>query len=67
MPPGERVTFEGFPGEPDEQLAPKKKIFETVQPEFATTAERVAVWRGVPFTTSKGVCTVRSVAGGSIK
>jgi hypothetical protein len=28
--PGERVTFEGFPGEADEQLNPKKKIFETV-------------------------------------
>jgi hypothetical protein len=28
--PGERVTFEGFPGEPDQQLNPKKKVFETV-------------------------------------
>jgi hypothetical protein len=24
--PGERLTFEGFPGEPDEQLNPKKKV-----------------------------------------
>jgi hypothetical protein len=30
VPPGERVTFEGYPGEADEQLNPKKKIFETV-------------------------------------
>jgi hypothetical protein len=28
---GERVSFEGFPGEADEQLNPKKKIFEQVQ------------------------------------
>ena len=24
--PGDRVTFEGFPGEPDKQLNPKKKV-----------------------------------------
>ena len=24
--PGERVVFDGFPGEPDEQLNPKKKV-----------------------------------------
>ncbi len=27
---GERLTFEGYVGEPDEQLNPKKKIFEQV-------------------------------------
>lgn len=27
---GERVYVEGFPGEPDEQLNPKKKIWEAV-------------------------------------
>lgn len=37
------------------------------QPEFATTVERVAVWRGVPFATPAGVCTVRTVAGGTIR
>ena len=24
--PGERVTFEGYPGDPDSQLNPKKKV-----------------------------------------
>ena len=27
--PGDRVTFEGFPGEPDKQLNPKKKVNTT--------------------------------------
>jgi hypothetical protein len=27
---GERVFVEGYPGEPDEQLNPKQKVFETV-------------------------------------
>lgn len=29
---GERVFFEGYPGEADEQLNPKHKIWEAVQP-----------------------------------
>ena len=24
--PGDRITFDGFPGEPDKQLNPKKKV-----------------------------------------
>ena len=28
--PGDRVSVQGFQGEPDEQLNPKKKIFEQV-------------------------------------
>lgn len=64
---GERVTVEGFPGEPDEQLNPKKKVFEAVQPDLATSAERVACYKGVPLMTSAGPCTAPSVAGGSIR
>ncbi|KAI9677117.1 MAG: G4 quadruplex nucleic acid binding protein [Bathelium mastoideum] len=36
---GERVYFEGWLGEPEGQLNPKKKVWETVQPGFTTTAE----------------------------
>lgn len=64
---GERVTFPGYEGEPDEVLNPKKKIWETVQPELATTEELVAVYKDVPFTTSTGVCKVASITKGSIK
>lgn len=34
---GERVFFEGFEGEPEGQLNPKKKIFETLGVGFTTT------------------------------
>jgi hypothetical protein len=33
---GERVGVEGFAGEPDEQLNPKKKVFEAVSPELSS-------------------------------
>jgi len=33
---GERVFFEGWEGEPEGVLNPKKKIFETIQPGFLT-------------------------------
>jgi aminoacyl tRNA synthase complex-interacting multifunctional protein 1 len=39
---GERVFFEGWKGEPEGQLNPKKKIWETLQPGFTTT-ERLEV------------------------
>ena len=64
---GERVTFEGYDGEPDLQLNPKKKIFEAIQPDFATRGDCVAEWKGVAFTTSGGVCRVATVAGGTIR
>lgn len=34
---GERVCFEGWKGEPEGVLNPKKKIWETIQPGFTTT------------------------------
>ncbi|KAG0629078.1 hypothetical protein M758_1G075200 [Ceratodon purpureus] len=64
---GERVTFPGFPGEPDDVLNPKKKIWETVQPDLHTSAELVAQYKDVPFTTSSGICKVESIASGGIK
>lgn len=64
---GERVTVEGFLGEPDEQLNPKKKIFEAVQPDLRTNEQLVACYKGVPLMTSAGPVTVQSVAGASIK
>ncbi|KAG9247365.1 hypothetical protein BJ878DRAFT_190878 [Calycina marina] len=34
---GERVYFEGWEGEPEGVLNPKKKVWETIQPGFLTT------------------------------
>ena len=66
-PVGELVTFPGFPGTPDQQLNPKKKVWETIQPELVIDADRVARFRDAAFTTSAGVCRVATVAGGVIK
>eukprot|EP00803_Ostreobium_quekettii_P011625 evm.model.scf_2551.2 EVM.evm.TU.scf_2551.2 scf_2551:3680-5483(+) len=67
VPVGERVFCEGYSGEPDDVLNPKKKVFEAVQPDFATNGDRVACYNGTPFMTSKGPCTVATIVGGSIK
>ena len=36
---GERVCFDGWEGEPEGVLNPKKKVWETLQPGFTTTEE----------------------------
>jgi aminoacyl tRNA synthase complex-interacting multifunctional protein 1 len=38
-PAGERVWFEGWTGEPEGVLNPKKKVWEMIQPGFTTTPE----------------------------
>ncbi|KAJ3055627.1 hypothetical protein HK097_009954 [Rhizophlyctis rosea] len=65
--PGDRVFFEGHEGEPEAQLNPKKKIFETVQPQFTTRDDLVATWNGVPFQTKKGLVKAATLAAASIK
>lgn len=41
---GERVFFEGWKGEPEGVLNPKKKVWETIQPGFTTTADLEAAF-----------------------
>jgi rubredoxin len=65
--PGDRVVFDGHPGEPDAQLNPKHKIWEQIQPDFITTDDCTAVWKGIPFKTSGGIVKVKSIAKGTIK
>lgn len=64
---GERVTFPGYTGEPDDVLNPKKKIWESVQPDLHTGSDLVAQYKDVPFTTSSGICRVQTIANGGIK
>uniref|UniRef100_A0A8D1NR03 Aminoacyl tRNA synthetase complex interacting multifunctional protein 1 n=1 Tax=Sus scrofa TaxID=9823 RepID=A0A8D1NR03_PIG len=47
--PGDRVTFDAFPGEPDKELNPKKKIWEQIQPDLYTNDDCVATYKGAPF------------------
>ena len=59
--PGDRVTVEGYEheklGEPDEQLNPKKKIFEALKPEFSTSENGVAEYKGSSMATALGKIT----------
>lgn len=64
---GERVTFPGFEGQPDDVLNPKKKVWETLQVDLHTNADLVACYKDIPLTTSAGVCTVSTISEGSIK
>ncbi|KAJ4424065.1 G4 quadruplex nucleic acid binding protein [Gnomoniopsis sp. IMI 355080] len=77
---GERVFFDGFKGEPEKQLNPKKKIWETFQPGFTTTdtlevAFDASVIKelegkdgvGKLKTESGGICTVKSLKGATVR
>ncbi|KAE8447668.1 hypothetical protein EG329_010474 [Mollisiaceae sp. DMI_Dod_QoI] len=72
---GERVFFEGWKGEPEGVLNPKKKIWETIQPGFTTTADLEAAFdAGVVKELSKegepaktGVGKLVTEAGGVCK
>jgi len=50
--PGDRVVFEKYPGEPDAQLNPKKKIWEQLAPEIKTNEDGVAHYKDSPFRVS---------------
>ncbi|RYP81735.1 hypothetical protein DL769_001885 [Monosporascus sp. CRB-8-3] len=77
--PGERVCFEGWWGEPEGVLNPKKKIWETFQPGFTTTDNLEVAFDGRVVkeagkeevgklvTASGGVCTVKSLKGATVR
>ncbi|KAI4870076.1 nucleic acid-binding protein [Hypoxylon rubiginosum] len=76
---GERVTFEGWRGEPEGVLNPKKKVWETFQPGFTTTDGLEVVFDGKLVkeagkeevgkltTASGGVCTVKTLKGATVR
>lgn len=77
---GERVFFEGWAGDPEKVLNPKKKIWETFQPGFTTTDNlEVAFDAGVVkelegktglgklVVQSGGVCTVPSLKDAQVR
>ncbi|VVD00507.1 unnamed protein product, partial [Leptidea sinapis] len=47
--PGDLVCCEGYPREPEPQMNPKKKIFETCAPDLKTNENRVACYKGSPL------------------
>ena len=68
---GDRVFFEGWEGEPEGQLNPKKKIWETMQPGFTTTdslgvgfdVEAVPQLSGEGADKKTGVAALKTAAG----
>ncbi|XP_034044351.1 aminoacyl tRNA synthase complex-interacting multifunctional protein 1a isoform X2 [Thalassophryne amazonica] len=65
--PGDRITFQGFPGEPDKELNPKKKVWEQIKPDLLTDSQCVATYKGAAFeVTGKGVCKAQTMANSEI-
>ncbi|GLD52133.1 aminoacyl tRNA synthase complex-interacting multifunctional protein 1-like protein [Lates japonicus] len=66
--PGDRVTFQGFPGEPDKELNPRKKVWEQIQPDLRTDSQCVATYKGAAFeVVGKGVCKSQTMSDSEIK
>ncbi|KAJ3703172.1 hypothetical protein LUZ61_006877 [Rhynchospora tenuis] len=63
---GERVSFAGYDGKPEDVLNPKKKQLDKITPHLYTDENCVATFKGVPFMTSAGPCT-SSIPKASIK
>lgn len=80
---GDRVYFEGWEGEPEAQLNPKKKVWDDCQLGFTTTDglgvafDRAAVEKlkdvdygnksVAPLKTSGGACTVPTLKGATVR
>ncbi len=76
---GEKVYFEGWKGEPEKQLNPKKKVWEMFQPGFTTTDDlEVGFDAGVVkelgkeglgklVTDGGNICTVKSLKGAQVR
>lgn len=74
--PGDVLSFAGFEGEPEAQLNPKKKIFETIQVGFTSTEQLEVAYNDIAEGRNKTgklvnaqgeVCTVQSLIGASIR
>ncbi|KAK2504906.1 hypothetical protein MC885_016773 [Smutsia gigantea] len=65
--PGERVFVKGYEkGQPDDELKPKKKVFEKLQADFKISEECIAQWKQSNFMTKLGNISCKSLKGGSI-
>jgi len=66
---GDRVRCDGFPGEPDAQLNPKKKIWEQIQPDLNVGDDGVARYKtsGLFTVVGKGLCSAPSMKNCMVK
>ncbi|XP_055701335.1 tyrosine--tRNA ligase, cytoplasmic [Phlebotomus papatasi] len=57
--PGDRISVEGYPGKPDDQLNPKKKVWEKLQVDLKTNSAGEATWKENLLQTQIGSVTSR--------
>lgn len=66
--PGDLVKCDNYPREPEIQLNPKKKIFETCAPDLKTNDDKLACYKGNPLIVpGKGPVTAATLAGVQVK
>jgi aminoacyl tRNA synthase complex-interacting multifunctional protein 1 len=66
--PGDRIVVDGYPGECDAQLNPKKKVWEQVAPDLKTNDEGVATYKGASLTVpGKGVVKAQTLTNVQVK
>merc|ERR1712203_935712 len=58
-PPEDLVFVEGFERNPDAQLNPKKKIFEACAPDLKVNEEKIATYRGTPWSSMENRVKVK--------
>uniref|UniRef100_A0A671T9Q9 Tyrosine--tRNA ligase n=1 Tax=Sinocyclocheilus anshuiensis TaxID=1608454 RepID=A0A671T9Q9_9TELE len=65
--PGDRVYVEGYEsGKPDDELKPKKKVFEKLQVDLKISGKCVAQWKEQNLMTKLGHITCKTLTGGNI-
>ncbi|KAG7252193.1 hypothetical protein CRUP_021217, partial [Coryphaenoides rupestris] len=65
--PGDRVTFNNYPGEPDRELAAKDRLWDLLQPDLRTDGRGVANYKGAWFEVKgKGLCRAPTLTNCSI-
>ena len=77
---GERVFFEGWDGEPEPVLNPKKKVWDDCQVGFTTTGDKVVAFDASAveklkesgkdvalLKTKQGACSVKTLTGATVR
>ncbi|KAH9500617.1 hypothetical protein Btru_077091 [Bulinus truncatus] len=66
--PGEKIFVEGYSsGQPDDELKPKKKIWEKLQPDFRVNSQYEAEWQGSALVSKLGKVITKTVKNSPIK
>ncbi|XP_043641360.1 aminoacyl tRNA synthase complex-interacting multifunctional protein 1 [Drosophila teissieri] len=66
--PGDLVHCEGYPRQPDAQLNPKKKIFESCAPDLMTNDDLVACYKGAALhVPGKGKVVAQTLKNVNVK